>query len=153
MKTIIMIDHGGVLDAESRSTTATLPQRRQEYQRLGLYHSDLIEEMMEKLIERDTDFRVVTENEQDDPGIFSVMPDAPETFRLLNELVNNYDCELVFHSSNSAEAQVAVKKSLEAAIVNGDVKARINGAGFDPLIASGASKIGLDLRASMRARL
>ena len=39
------------------------------------------------------------------------------------------------------------------AIVNGDVKARINGAGFDPLIAAGASKIGLDLRASMRAWL
>jgi hypothetical protein len=38
-------------------------------------------------------------------------------------------------------------------IVNGDVKARINGAGFDPLIAAGASKIGLDLRASMRAWL
>jgi hypothetical protein len=37
--------------------------------------------------------------------------------------------------------------------VNGDVKARINGAGFDPLIAAGASKIGLDLRASMRAWL
>jgi len=37
--------------------------------------------------------------------------------------------------------------------VNGDVKARINGAGFDPLIAAGASKIGHDSRASMRAWL
>ena len=38
-------------------------------------------------------------------------------------------------------------------VVNGDVKARINGAGFDPLIAAGASKIGHDSRASMRAWL
>jgi len=37
--------------------------------------------------------------------------------------------------------------------VNGDVKARINGAGFDPLIAAGASSVGLGTRASMRAWL
>ena len=35
--------------------------------------------------------------------------------------------------------------------VNGDTKARINGAGFEPLIAAGASKIGLGSHASMRA--
>ena len=35
--------------------------------------------------------------------------------------------------------------------VNGYVKARINGAGFDPLIAAGASKVGLGTRASMHA--
>jgi len=36
-------------------------------------------------------------------------------------------------------------------VVNGYVKARINGAGFDPLIAAGASKVGLGTRASMHA--
>ena len=44
-------------------------------------------------------------------------------------------------------------KNTNLLAVNGDVKARINGAGFDPLIAAGASKIGHDSRASMRAWL
>jgi len=39
------------------------------------------------------------------------------------------------------------------AVVNGYLKARKNGAGFKPLIAAGASKIGHDSRASMRAWL
>ena len=39
----------------------------------------------------------------------------------------------------------------DSAIVNGGTKARINGAGFEPLIAAGASKIGLMAHASMRA--
>jgi DNA topoisomerase-1 len=44
-------------------------------------------------------------------------------------------------------------KLFKYADVNGGIKARINGAGFDPLIAAEASKIGHDLRASMRAWL
>jgi len=37
--------------------------------------------------------------------------------------------------------------------VNGYAKARLNGAGFDPLIAAVASSVGLGTRASMRAWL
>lgn len=43
------------------------------------------------------------------------------------------------------------KEIASLSIVNGDTKARINGAGFEPLIAAGASKIGLGSHASMRA--
>jgi putative transposase len=76
---------------------------------------------------------------------------AERVVRALNQIIEWRGKPRQIRCDNSPEY---ISKLLEQwADVNGGIKARINGAGFDPLIAAEASKIGHDLRASMRAWL
>jgi ubiquinone/menaquinone biosynthesis C-methylase UbiE len=75
---------------------------------------------------------------------FLAMDASKNIFREQFDIITSFNCLHWVKDQQYALFGIAV---------NGDVKARINGAGFDPLIAAGASKIGLDLRASMRAWL
>ncbi len=116
-----MIDHGGVIDEETRCTN--LPALK--IQLLQFYSSEVVDATIDKQKLRETDFRLpVKKVNAFDQGMenIPVMPNGAETIRLLNELVEEYDARLVFHSKNVAADQISLLQQLDAAIRDHNTK-------------------------------
>jgi hypothetical protein len=120
IRPIIMIDHGGVLDSETRSRNPEAGRA----QLMQFYSKIKVNEIIAQKTIQDTDFLLPVSKAAEDIGHgdgvdrnnVPVMPNGPETIRLLNKLVEEHDAILVFHSKNQEGAQMHIVSQLKAAI-------------------------------------
>ena len=108
-RTIIMIDHGGVIDESTRLAEEHIPEYKATL--LQYYSEDETKKAIQEKKLRSTDFILSVDKDND----ISVMPNGEQTIKLLNRLVKEKNCILVFHSSNPRINQIDVMKGLKKA--------------------------------------